>query len=248
MTAKALAGMIDHSVLQPWLVEDDIARACDIAIEYGTATVCARPCDMPLVARRLGGSGVKPCTVIGFPHGDSVTKVKLYEAQCALDDGARELDMVINIGALRGGNIGYVQDEVAALAEAAHAGGAILKVILENCCLTRDEIAVATKLSCAAGADFVKTSTGYGKYGARLTDVLIMHDNVASGVRIKAAGGIRTLDTALLMVKAGCSRIGASATKAIVDEACRREAEGVALDVSDEALAEAMLAETNTDV
>lgn len=222
ITLRDIAKTLDHSTLQPFLTEDDIRKGCDIALQYGTATVCARPGDMPLVVELLKGSDVKPCTVIGFPHGAHHTRVKLYEAQQALDDGCQELDMVLNIGRLLHGDAAYVQDEIAQLAQAAHARGALLKVILETCYLNDEQKKLACRLSEAAGADFVKTSTGYGSAGATVADVALMRASVGSRVSVKASGGIRTLDMVLACRQAGAVRCGVSATVKIMQEAKER--------------------------
>lgn len=244
LSSAQIAAMLDHSMLQPYLTDRDIARGCDVALQYQTASVCARPCDMPAVAKRLDGSSVKACTVIGFPHGAVTPDAKLFEARRALDDGARELDMVINIGRMRAGDDAYVRDEIAAICQAAHAQSAIVKVILENCYLTPEEIARACAICGECGADFVKTSTGYGKYGAKLRDLMLMRRSIAPGVRIKAAGGIRALDMALLCRFAGCARCGASATEEIMREALRREAEGALRDKAQAEFDAALAAET----
>ncbi len=222
MTLKEIAKLLDHSTLQPFLTDDDIRRGCDIALKYGTATVCARPGDMKLVSAALKGSTVLPCTVIGFPHGAHTTDVKVYESQRALEDGCRELDMVINIGKLLTGNESYVRDEIAALAEVCHRSDAILKVIIETCYLSDEQKRLACRLSEEAGADFVKTSTGYGKGGATQSDIVLMRSAVSPKVRVKASGGIRDLDTVLLLHQSGADRCGVSATEAIMEEAIRR--------------------------
>ena len=222
MNLKELAKLLDHSTLQPFLTDDDIRRGCDIALKYETATVCARPGDMKIVTAALRGSSVLPCTVIGFPHGAHTADVKVYESQRALEDGCRELDMVINIGKLLTGNEGFVRDEIAALAETAHRADAILKVIIETCYLNDDQKRLACRLSEEAGADFVKTSTGYGKGGATKEDIVLMRGAVSPRVRVKASGGIRDLDTVLLMHQSGADRCGVSATEAIMEEAIRR--------------------------
>ena len=226
ITLKEIAKMLDHSTLQPFLTEEDIRKGCDIALQYDTATVCARPGDMPLVVRALAGSTVLPCTVIGFPHGAHHTAVKLFEAERALDDGCRELDMVLNIGRMLSGDTAYVQDEIARLAEAAHARNALLKVILETCYLSDEQKRIACRLSEQAGADFVKTSTGYGSAGATVADVKLMRAAVSDGVRVKASGGIRTLDMVLACRQAGASRCGVSATAKIMEEAIDRQKRG----------------------
>ena len=226
LTPEIIAKMLDHSTLQPWLTEADIRKGCEIALRYKTATVCARPGDMKLVSRLLEGSGVLPCTVIGFPHGAHLTSVKVFEAEQAIADGCKELDMVINIGRMKGGDYDYVENDVRAVAEAAHKGGAILKVIIETCYLTDAEKTVACQLSEKAGADFVKTSTGYGTHGATPEDVALMRAAVSDKVKVKAAGGMRTLDAILAVRAAGADRCGVSATEAIMQEAEKRYAEG----------------------
>ena len=226
LTPKDIARMLDHSTLQPWLTEDDIRHGCEIALKYGTASVCARPCDVPILSGMLKGSEVKVCTVIGFPHGSNRTEIKVAEAKQALADGCEELDMVLNIGRLRHGDAGYVEDEIRQVSETAHAAGAILKVILETCCLTDEEKVLACRLSEKAGADFVKTSTGYGSAGCTIADLKLMRASVSEAVRIKGSGGIRDLDTVLSARAAGASRCGVSATEKIMAEAEKRYAEG----------------------
>lgn len=220
-----IARMLDHSMLQPWLTEADIRKGCAVAIKYHTAAVCARPCDMKLVSALLKGTDIAPCTVIGFPHGTHLTAVKVYEAEQALLDGCAELDMVINIGRLKAGDDAYVENDIRAVAEAAHRGGAILKVIIETCCLTDEEKVRACQLAEKAGADFVKTSTGYGAHGATPEDVALMRSAVSEKVKVKAAGGMRNLDAILAVRAAGADRCGVSATEAIMKEAEERLAE-----------------------
>ncbi len=222
ITAKELAGMLDHSVLQPYLTDEDIRKGCEIALKYNTASVCARPCDIKLVAQLLKGSTVKPCTVIGFPHGTCLTAVKVFEAKQAMADGCLELDMVINVGKLKSGDTVYVENDIAEVAKAAHEGGAILKVIIEACYLTDDEKVTVCKIAEKAGADFVKTSTGYGTHGATPEDVRLMRQSVSEKVHVKAAGGMRTLDAVLKNLEAGADRFGVSATAAIMEEAEKR--------------------------
>ena len=226
LTPREIASMLDHSTLQPWLTEKDIRHGCEIALKYGTASVCARPCDVPILAEMLAGSGVKVCTVIGFPHGTNETAIKLAEAELALAEGCEELDMVLNIGWLKAGNCEGVENEIRLIADAAHRAGAILKVILETCCLTEEEKIAACRLSERAGADFVKTSTGYGSAGCTIEDLKLMRANVSEKVRIKGSGGIRDLDTVLAAREAGASRCGVSATEKIMAEAEQRFAEG----------------------
>lgn len=226
LTLKDISKMLDHSTLQPYLTEDDIRKGCDVALHYDCATVCARPGDMRIVVPALRGSDVLPCTVIGFPHGAHRTDVKVFEAERALDDGCKELDMVLNIGEMLSGNEGYVQDEIARLARVCHDRDAILKVILETCFLSDAQKAAACRLSELAGADFVKTSTGYGSAGANVADVRLMRRSVSSAVRVKASGGIRSLDAVLAYRAAGASRCGVSATVAIMQEAEKRAQAG----------------------
>ena len=226
LTPKDIARMLDHSTLQPWLTEDDIRRGCEIALKYGTASVCARPCDVPILAEMLKGSEVKVCTVIGFPHGDEQTATKVEQSKLALAEGCQELDMVINIGRMKHGDHDYVKEEIRQIAEAAHAAGAIVKVILETCYLTDEEKAAACKLSEEAGADFVKTSTGYGSAGCTMEDLKLMRAAVSPAVQVKGSGGIRDLDTVLAARAAGADRCGVSATEKIMAEAEARYAAG----------------------
>jgi len=232
LTPKDIAGMLDHSTLQPYLTEADIRHGCQVAMKYGTASVCARPCDVPILAEMLAGSPVKVCTVIGFPHGAHETAIKAAEAERALRQGCQELDMVQNIGKLKGGDTAYVESEIRQLAEIAHGAGAILKVILETCYLTEEEKILACRLSEAAGADFVKTSTGYGSAGCTLEDLRLMRASVSEKVRIKGSGGIRDLDTVLSARAVGASRCGVSATEKIMAEAQKRYVDGTLAEIT----------------
>lgn len=226
LTPKDIAKMLDHSTLQPNLTETDIRRGCELALRYGCASVCARPCDVPILAEMLKGSDVKVCTVIGFPHGAHETAIKVAEAKLALDEGCQELDMVLNIGKMIHGDHDYVREEIRQIAELAHSRGAIVKVILETCYLTDEQKVAACKLSEEAGADFVKTSTGYGSKGCTIDDLKLMRASVSDHVRVKGSGGIRDLDTVLSARAVGASRCGVSATEKIMQEAERRYAEG----------------------
>ena len=217
-TYEDLAKMIDHSLLRPELTEAEVVEGCRLAVRYGVATVCVRPADLDLARPIVEGSGVLLSTVIGFPHGDSTTETKLFEARDAIARGARELDMVLNIGRLRSRDFSYVEQEIGQLAAEAHRHGVILKVILENAYLT-DELKIeACRICERAGADFVKTSTGFAPTGATAEDLRLMRASTGPKMRVKAAGGIRTLDRAIEAHDLGCSRIGATATAKILDE------------------------------
>ena len=231
LTPHDIAKMLDHSTLQPFLTNEDIRKGCELALRYDTASVCARPCDMPLVASLLRGSDVKVCTVIGFPHGTHRTAIKVAEAKQALADGCTELDMVINIGKLLGGDEDYVRDEIRQIVQVAHEAGALVKVILETCYLTDAQKVTACHLSEEAGADFVKTSTGYGTKGCTIQDLQLMRRSVSERVQVKGSGGIRDLDTVLSARAVGATRCGVSATAAIMAEAEKRYAEGTLQEV-----------------
>ena len=217
-TAERVAGMIDHTLLKPTASEEQIRALCAEALEYRFASVCVNPTWVPLCARLLAGSPVKVCTVVGFPLGATLTAAKACETQQAIAAGAQEVDMVINIGALKSGQDQVVQADIAAVVDAARPAGAITKVIIETTYLTEDEKIRACLLSKAAGADFVKTSTGFGPGGATVEDVALMRRTVGPEMGIKAAGGIRTAADALAMIAAGATRIGASAGARIVAE------------------------------
>jgi deoxyribose-phosphate aldolase len=216
VTYEKLAGTIDHSLLKPMLTIDDIVAGCELAAEYEVVSVCVRPADVTRAAAELAGTDVAVGTVVSFPHGDSTTAVKVAESERALDDGAVELDMVINIGWLLSGRHEDVQSDIAAVVDAA--GEAIVKVILENAYLSHDQKVTACKLTEAAGADFVKTSTGYAPTGATIEDLRLMRENVSAAVKVKAAHGVRTLDALLAVIEAGADRCGATATAAILDD------------------------------
>ena len=217
ITYAQLAKTIDHSLLRPELTEADVVAGCELAARYHVASVCVKPADVALAARLLKGSDVAVGTVLGFPHGNATTAVKVFEARDALANGAVELDMVINIGALRSGKYDYVRDEIQAVVEAAK-GKALVKVILENAYLTDEQKVTACKLAEAAGADFVKTSTGFAPTGATIEDVKLMRRSVSDRVQVKCAHGVRTLQALLDMIDAGVTRTGATATAAILDE------------------------------
>ncbi len=217
-TYPQIAKMLDHSLLQPTLTDDDLDRGCRLAREYDAASVCIKPYAVRRAAELLAGSAVAVGTTVGFPHGGHVTAVKVAEAERAMADGARELDMVINVGKALGGDWRYVADDVSAVVEAAHRGGALVKVIFENCFLKDAQKEQLCRICGDVGADFVKTSTGYGDGGATDDDLRLMRRCSPPSVRVKAAGGVRTLDRLLAVRALGVTRVGATATKAILDE------------------------------
>ncbi len=207
-----LAAYIDHTLLKPTATKADILQLCEEAKQYHFASVCVNPCWVALCAETLKDTGVNVCTVIGFPLGANTSEIKAAEAAQAIKQGATEVDMVINIGALRGGNTEYVYQDILAVRKASE--GKILKVIIETSYLTNEEKKKACELSAKAGADFVKTSTGFSNAGATVEDVKLMKE--ASGIKVKASGGVRTKEDALRMIEAGASRLGASAGIKIV--------------------------------
>ena len=215
---RSVARTIDHTLLKTEGRPEQIIQLCEEAKRYGFFSVCVQPGYVELAAQQLRDTGVKVATVCGFPQGATLTSVKAYEAEQCVKLGAQEVDMVINVGALKAGDHRQVALDIRAVSEAAHKGGAILKVIIENCLLTRDEKVKACELSLAAGAEFVKTSTGMNTGGATYEDVSLMRSVVGDRAGVKAAGGIRTASDALAMLDAGASRLGASASIAIVQE------------------------------
>jgi deoxyribose-phosphate aldolase len=224
LTERDIAKTIDHSLLRPELDDRFVEAGCRLAAEYDVASVCVRPADVARARAILAGTDVAVGTVIGFPHGKHLTTTKVFEARRALADGATELDMVIQIGALKSGRDAEVQADIAAVVEVAHAAGAIVKVIFENAYLTDDEKIRACHLTEAAGGDFVKTSTGFAPGGATHDDLRLMRANTSPHIQLKAAGGVRTLDALLEVMALGTTRIGATATKAIIDEFRARKA------------------------
>lgn len=226
VTKNDIAKMIDHSLLRPELTVEDVKEGLRLAKEYETITVCVKPSDVALAKEELAGTDVLVTTVIGFPHGANKTETKVFEAKQALEDGAVELDMVLNIGRLRSGQYDYVEEDVRAVVEVAHQNDATVKVILENCYLTDEEKKKACQLCESAGADYVKTSTGFGTGGHTIEDLKLMRETCSPKVKVKAAGGVRTLDAALAVREVGAVRFGATATKVILDEAEKREKEG----------------------
>jgi deoxyribose-phosphate aldolase len=223
-TYEEVAKMIDHSLLNPVLTDAELEEGCRIASRYGVACVCIKPYYLRRAAELVSGSSVKPSTTIGFPHGGHATPIKVAEVELALRDGGLELDMVVNIGKVLSEDWDYVARDISAVVDAGHAGGALVKVIFENCYL-KDEHKIRLCGICGdAGADWVKTATGYADGGATIPDLKLMRAYSPPRVQVKAAGGVRTLD-GLLEVKAlGVTRVGATRTAAIMDE-CRQRLE-----------------------
>ncbi len=226
-SVREIARRLDHTLLKADATNTAIARLCDEAAEYGFATVCVNPSWVRFCTGRLAVGGVKVCTTVGFPLGASATASKVYESRLALEDGARELDVVINVGKLLDGDTAYVQQEIAEIARVVHGSGGILKVILETALLNDGQKSLACRLAVQAEADFVKTSTGFGPGGATEHDVRLMRQAVGPVVGVKASGGIRTYEDARRMLAAGATRLGASASVAIVRGAAAAESAGV---------------------
>jgi deoxyribose-phosphate aldolase len=227
MTVEEIAKMIDHSLLKPELTREDIEKGCQLAMNYDVMSVCVRPCDIDFASGLLKNSTVKVTTVIGFPHGANITPTKVYEAESAIERGAVELDMVLNIGRLLSLDYEYVEKDIKNVTSLAHEKDVLVKVILENCYLTDELIKRACLIAERANADFVKTSTGFGPGGAEIEDVKLMRDSLSESVKVKAAGGVRTLDRLIEMRNAGASRIGATATREILEDAKKRESQGI---------------------
>ena len=220
-SAKDWAKLIDHTLLKPEATDEDIKRLCEEAARYGFASVCVNPTWVRAAACSLHGTGVPVCTVIGFPLGATLSDVKAYEARRAILDGAREVDMVINVGALKSGDDCLVEHDIHMVVEVAHEYDATCKVIIETALLTDDEKVRACQAAKKAGADFVKTSTGFSKGGATVHDVALMRRTVGSELGVKASGGVKGLEDARKMVEAGATRIGASVGIKIAQEASR---------------------------
>jgi deoxyribose-phosphate aldolase len=215
-----IAKTIDHSLLKPEMTRDEVRQGCEIAKKYDVASVCCKPSDVAFCAEILKGTDVEIGTVVGFPHGSSATETKVFETKKAIADGATEIDMVLNIGQLKSGLYDAVKADIAAVVEAA--GGKMVKVILENAYLTDDEKITACKLCEAAGAHYVKTSSGYAPTGATVADVKLMRAAVSPAVKVKSAGGVRTLDALIEMLDAGVERSGATTTSTMLDEYTQR--------------------------
>ena len=217
MKKQEVAKLIDHTLLKAFATPDQIDKLCKEAAENHFASVCVNPCNVAQCAKLLAGTDVEVCTVIGFPLGANTSETKTFETKDAIAKGATEVDMVINIGALKAGNIDLVQNDIKAVVDAAN--GVLVKVIIETCYLTDEEKVQACEAATKAGADFVKTSTGFGTAGATAHDVALMKKSIGPDMQVKAAGGIRTLEDAVNMVEAGATRIGASAGIQIVEAA-----------------------------
>ncbi len=218
-TLAELARMFDHSLLQPNLTDAELERGCLLARELGAASVCIKPYAVRLAAKLLAGSVVQASTVIGFPHGGHLTSVKVFEAERAMDDGATELDMVVNVGKVLSGEWNYVAHDIAAVVTAAHARNAKVKVIFENAYLKDEHKKELCRICGEVRADWVKTSTGYAETGATLEDLRLMREHSPAWVQVKAAGGVRTFERLMEVREIGVSRVGATATKAILDDA-----------------------------
>jgi deoxyribose-phosphate aldolase len=231
LTVADIAAMIDHSLLRPTLTDEEFDEGVELVKQYRCATVMVAPYDVPKAVERLAGTGIQVSTVVDFPHGSNLTKAKVYEAELAMDNGAAHLDMVLAISRLVAGHYDYVEEDIRAVVEVAHARGVPVKVIFETCYLTPERIVAACQISERAGADFVKTSTGYGPGGATLEDVKLMRASCSPKVKVKPSGGIRTLDQVLEYRKAGAAMIGTRATAVILDEAVKRAAAGTLMEL-----------------
>lgn len=219
MHSQDIAPLIDHTLLKPEATSAQIRQLCEEAVRFGFAAACINPCYVPLAAELVRGSAVKVCTVAGFPLGATTMDAKVFEAQEAIQHGAQEIDMVIRVGALKSGDHDAVESDIRHVVEACHRDKAICKVILENCLLTDEEKIRACKIAVRAGADCVKTSTGFGVGGATVEDVALMRATVGPTMGVKASGGIRTYEDLMKMVAAGATRIGTSSGVRIMEEA-----------------------------
>jgi deoxyribose-phosphate aldolase len=217
-TLEQVAKTIDHSILKPDFTDADVRAGAELALKYNTASYCIRPMDVAPAAELLSGSDVHVCTVIGFPHGSTTTAVKAFETADAIKNGAVEIDMVINISALLSGDYDYVEHDIRAVVDVAHPAGASVKVIFETAFLNDDLIVKACELTEAAGADYVKTSTGFASEGATLHNVKLMKATVGDRLKVKSSGGVRTLDQLIDFMDAGVTRSGCSATAQVLEE------------------------------
>ena len=217
-TLEQVAKTIDHSILKPDFSYADVEAGAQLALKFNTASYCIRPMDVAAAAKALAGSTVNVCTVIGFPHGSSTTAVKAFETADAIKNGAVEIDMVINVSALLSGDYDYVEQDIRAVVDVAHIAGASVKVIFETAYLNDELIVKACELTEAAGADYVKTSTGFASEGATLHNVQLMKATVGDRLKVKSSGGVRTLDQLIDYMDAGVTRSGCSATQQVLEE------------------------------
>lgn len=217
-TLEQVAKTIDHSILKPDFSYAEVAAGAQLALKFNTASYCIRPMDVAAAAKALAGSSVAVCTVIGFPHGSTTTATKVFETSDAISNGATEIDMVLNISALLSGDFEYVEQDIRAVVEQAHPRGASVKVIFETAYLTDDQIIRACELTEAAGADYVKTSTGFASEGATTHNVALMKKTVGDRLKVKSSGGVRTLDQLIDYMDLGVTRSGCSATAQVLEE------------------------------
>lgn len=235
ITAQDVANVIDHSLLQPDITVRELKEGCETAQKYHCVSVCVRPSDLEIAAKELKDTDILVTTVIGFPHGTTTTKTKVCETIDAVENKAKEVDMVLNICRLKSGEWDYVRRDIAEVVKAAHQGGALVKVILENYYLSREEKIRACQICGEVEADYVKTSSGYAAGGATLEDLRLMRRYSPNQMKIKAAGGVRNLDQALAIMATGTVRIGTRATVEIMEEARKREREGTLMILPDDA-------------
>ncbi len=224
-TQEKIAATIDHAVLKPSFTDSDITKGCQLGKKYKVASVCVRPSDVALAKKELAGSEVKVSVVVGFPHGANRTETKALEAKLAIEDGASELDMVMNIGKFLSGNYDYVRDDIKAVVDEAHKHDVLVKVIFETAYLTGEQIAKATEISIEAGADYVKTSTGFADGSATVEGVDIMLKTAAGRIKVKPSGGIRDRQRAVMFLEQGADRLGVGATEAVLEGAMADEKE-----------------------
>jgi deoxyribose-phosphate aldolase len=217
-TLEQVAKTIDHSILKPDFTYADVSAGAELALKFNTASYCIRPMDVAAAAKALAGSTVNVCTVIGFPHGSTTSATKVFETQDAIKNGANEIDMVINISALLSGDFDYVESDIRGVVEAAHSAGASVKVIFETAFLNDEQIIKACEISESAGADYVKTSTGFANEGATTHNVALMKKTVGNRLKVKSSGGVRTLDQLIDYMDLGVTRSGCSATAQVLEE------------------------------
>lgn len=217
-TLEQVAKTIDHSILKPDFSYTDVTAGAELALKYNTASYCIRPMDVAAAAKALAGSTVNVCTVIGFPHGSTTTATKVFETKDAIANGATEIDMVMNVSAMLSGDFDYVENDIRAVVEAAHPKGASVKVIFETAFLNDEQIIKACELTEKAGADYVKTSTGFASEGATTHNVALMKKTVGDRLKVKSSGGVRTLDQLIDYMDLGVTRSGCSATAQVLEE------------------------------